>query len=44
MDKKFVEKAFNELGETDLKRTQALQQMREALAKHPLLSKVRQGK
>lgn len=43
MDKKFVEIAKNELGETDLKRSQSLAQFREWLAKHPFLKNIRQG-
>lgn len=43
MDRKFVEIARNELGETDLKRSQSLAQFREWLAKHPFLKNIRQG-
>ena len=43
MDQKFIDMAKAELGEDDLKRTQALQHFRDWLAKHPFLSGVRQG-
>lgn len=43
MDQKFIDKARDELGETELRRTQSLAQFREWLAKHPFLSGVRQG-
>lgn len=43
MDQKFIDKAKDELGETDLKKTQSLQQFRDWLSKHPFLSDVRQG-
>lgn len=43
MDYKFVEKARLELGETELKRTQALAHFREWLSKHRYLKDCRQG-
>jgi hypothetical protein len=43
MDKKFVEKARNELREDDFRKSQSLEQFRDWLSKHPFLSGVRQG-
>lgn len=43
MDKKFIEKARVELREDDLRKSQALAQMRDWLAKHPYLKEIRQG-
>jgi hypothetical protein len=39
MDQKFIDKAKNDLGETELKRTQSLQQFREFIAKQEFLSR-----
>lgn len=43
MDKKFIEKAKNELREDEIRKVQSLTQFREWLTKHPFLSGVRQG-
>jgi hypothetical protein len=37
MDQKFIDKAKNELGETELKKSQSLQQFREYIAKYDFL-------
>lgn len=44
MESKFVEKARLELGETDLKKAQALVHFREWLSKHRYFKNARQGK
>lgn len=44
MDPKFIEIARNEIGETELKKSQSLAQFREWLSKHPFLKDARQGK
>lgn len=44
MDKFFIEKAENELRETESRKTQSLAQFREWINKHPYLKGVRQGK
>jgi hypothetical protein len=44
MDKFFVEKAFAELREDESRKAQSLLQLRDWIAKHPILYKVRQGK
>jgi hypothetical protein len=43
MDQKFIDKAEAELGETELRKSQALAQFREWISKHPFLNNVRQG-
>lgn len=43
MDKKFIEKARDELREDDSRRAQSLVQFRDWLSKHPFLQGVRQG-
>lgn len=43
LDEFFVEKAKNELRETESRKRQSLQQFRELLQKHPFLKGVRQG-
>lgn len=43
MDKKFVEKAKNELREDESRKEQSLKQFRERIEKHPFLSNCRQG-
>ena len=43
MDQKFIEKAKVELGEDELKKSQALEQFRDYIAKHPFCSDVPTG-
>jgi hypothetical protein len=44
MDNFFIEKAKNELRETESRKSQSLEQFRAWINKHPFLSNVRQGK
>jgi hypothetical protein len=44
LDKFYIEKAENELRETESRKSQALAQFREWINKHPYLKSVRQGK
>lgn len=43
MKPSFISIARRELGETDLRKSQSLQQFRDWIAKHPLLEDARQG-